>query len=47
MNLVCMNMIGMIMLINKEQFEIEKEDLLNRSIDYYNKKYDEENSIKK
>ena len=34
-------------LSNKEQFEIEKEDLLNRSIDYYNKKYDEENSIKK
>ena len=35
------------LLSNKEQFEIEKEDLLNRSIDYYNKKYDEENSIKK
>ena len=34
-------------LSNKEQFEIEKEDLLNRSIDYYNKKYDEENSIKR
>ena len=34
-------------LSNKEQFEIEKGDLLNRSIDYYNKKYDEENSIKK
>ena len=34
-------------LSNKEQFELEKEDLLNRSIDYYNKKYDEENSIKK
>lgn len=32
---------------NKEQIDVIKEDLLNKSIDYYNEKYNEEKSIKK
>ena len=35
------------LLRNKEQLEIVKKDLLNKSINYYNTKYKEEKSIKK
>ena len=35
------------MLSNKEQMDVVKEDLLNRSINYYNEKYSGDNFIKK
>ena len=35
------------LLRDKEQIEVVKDDLLNKSINYYNAKYNEEKSIKK
>ena len=35
------------LLRDKEKIEVVKDDLLNKSINYYNKKYNEEKSIKK
>ena len=35
------------LLRNKEQIEVVKDGLLNKSINYYNAKYNEEKSIKK
>ena len=35
------------LLRDKEQIEVVKDDLLNKSINYYNEKYNEEKSIKK
>ena len=35
------------LLRDKEQIEVVKDELLNKSINYYNEKYNEEKSIKK